>query len=322
MNKKKKRSKLKKIFFIVILIMTYIFTLQMLNKINLDVKDKRLYKFLINNSTTLSSNNSYDTLKKIINFKPNSLISNNLVYDKKTSTKPNDEVISQNDNKDESNQAQTKPVVKEEDKRPTVYIYNTHQSENYNGEYLADYSITPNVLMASYMLKEDLEEYGIYSYVEEDSVSTVLNKNKWKYYKSYTVTKSFMEKRKKEMPTLKYYIDLHRDSVKRKYTTTEINDVSYAKIMLLVGLDHKNYQVNLQEAKKINNKLNKEYPGLSRGIYKKSGKGVNGIYNQDFSKYTFLFEVGGTDNNIQEVNNSISVLAKILNEYIKEEEGA
>ena len=68
--------------------------------------------------------------------------------------------------------------------------------------------------------------------------------------------------------------------------------------------------------------MNKEYPGLSRGIYKKSGKGVNGIYNQDFSKYTFLFEVGGTDNNIQEVNNSISVLAKILNEYIKEEEGS
>ena len=272
--------------------MTYIFTLQMLNKINLDVKDKRLYKFLINNSTTLSSNNSYDTLKKIINFKPNSLISNNLVYDKKTSTKPNDEVISQNDNKDESNQAQTKPVVKEEDKRPTVYIYNTHQSENYNGEYLADYSITPNVLMASYMLKEDLEEYGIYSYVEEDSVSAVLNKNKWKYYKSYTVTKSFMEKRKKEMPTLKYYIDLHRDSVKRKYTTTEINDVSYAKIMLLVGLDHKNYQVNLQEAKKINNKLNKEYPGLSRGIYKKSGKGVNGIIIKTFLNILFFLKLG------------------------------
>lgn len=124
------------------------------------------------------------------------------------------------------------------------------------------------------------------------------------------------------MNSIKYYIDLHRDSVKKKYTTTEINGVSYAKVMLLVGLEHDNYQANLKEAQKINNKLNKEYPSLSRGIYKKSGKGVNGIYNQDFSKYTFLFEVGGTDNNIQEVNNSISVLAKILNEYIKEEEGA
>ena len=48
--------------------------------------------------------------------------------------------------------------------------------------------------------------------------------------------------------------------------------------MILVGMDHDSYKNNLKEAEKINNKINKYYPGLSRGIYKKSGKGVNGIY--------------------------------------------
>jgi len=53
---------------------------------------------------------------------------------------------------------------------------------------------------------------------------------------------------------------------------------------------------------------------------KKSGKGVNGVYNQDFSPDAILIEVGGQYNNISEVNNTLKVLAKILANYIKEEE--
>ena len=52
---------------------------------------------------------------------------------------------------------------------------------------------------------------------------------------------------------------------------------------------------------------------------KKSGKGVNGVYNQDFHANTMLIEVGGQYNNIREVNNSLKVLARILAEYIKED---
>ena len=61
------------------------------------------------------------------------------------------------------------------------------------------------------------------------------------------------------------------------------------------------------------------YPTLSRGIYKKSGVGVNGIYNQDYSKYVFLFEIGGVENNISEVNNTIKALSEVLVKYIKNE---
>ncbi len=317
MKKNKKGKKLKKIFFLIILFITYIWTLKGLEKIDLDVKNDFFYKFLINNSSSLNSENiiSYDKFKEMVNFQPNRLLSNKFVY---TDTKELAQV-EKSDTSSEEKAKNDEVVVQEVKKDPIVYIYNTHQTENYSGKYLADYSITPTVMIASYMLKENLEEYGIYSYVEEDSVSAILKKNNWKYASSYKVTKGFIEKRSKEMNSIKYYIDLHRDSVKKKYTTTEINGVSYAKVMLLVGLEHDNYQANLKEAQKINNKLNKEYPSLSRGIYKKSGKGVNGIYNQDVSKYAFLFEVGGVDNDISEVNNTITVLAKIIAEYIKEE---
>ena len=51
---------------------------------------------------------------------------------------------------------------------------------------------------------------------------------------------------------------------------------------------------------------------------KKSGKGVNGVYNQDFDPNTVLIEMGGQYNYITEVNNSLKVLAEILAGYVKE----
>lgn len=298
---------MRKILFIVIVLITYTCTLNLLNQINLDVKNQFFYENLIDSSTSLTTDNiiTYKNFKEMINFKPNRLLNNNLVYQEKEPEK--EEPVIENIN------------IENKNKDPIVYIYNTHQTEKYSTDYLADYTITPNIMIASYMLKENLEEYGIYSYVEEESVKSVLNKNKWKYSKSYKVTRGFIEKRDKEIDTFKYYIDLHRDSVSKKYTTATIENNSYAKIMILVGLEHENYKDNLNEAKKINNLLNEMYPGLSRGIYKKSGKGVNGIYNQDHSKYVFLFEIGGVENNISEVNNSMKALTEVLVKYINSE---
>ena len=67
----------------------------------------------------------------------------------------------------------------------------------------------------------------------------------------------------------------------------------------------------------LNNKLNEKYPGLSRGIYKKKGPGVNGVYNQDFDPNTILIEVGGEENTIDEVYNSCRAISIILTEYIR-----
>ena len=299
--------RIKRIVFILILLITYTYTLNLLNKINLNITNKSFYKDLINYSSSLETNNilTYKNFKDFINFQPNKLLNNNLVYIEETKEK--EEPVMENIN------------IENNKKEPIIYIYNTHQTEKYSTDFLTDYTITPNIMIASYMLKENLEEYKIYSYVEENSVKDVLNKNKWNYAKSYKVTKSFIEKRKEEMNSLKYYIDLHRDSVSKKHTTTTINEIKYAKVMLLVGLEHNNYKNNLKEAEKLNKLIEEMYPGLSRGIYKKSGKGVNGIYNQDYSKYVFLFEIGGKENNISEVNNTMKALTEVLVKYITNE---
>lgn len=203
---------------------------------------------------------------------------------------------------------------------PLVYIYNTHQKEKYESTFLKEYNIPSTVFVASKILKEYLEELGIKVIVEENDVEQKLHSLGWKYGNSYKVSRMFMEEAKSKYPSLKYFIDLHRDSSKYDVTTTEIDGKKYVKLLFVIGLDNDGFELNLGVANKLKEKIINYSNDLFRGIMKKSGSGVNGIYNQDFHPNTMLIEVGGQYNNISEVNNTLSVLASILAEYIKEEE--
>ena len=211
-----------------------------------------------------------------------------------------------------------KPVIKEE-KSPTIYLYNTHQTEEYETTTILDYSIKPTVMISNYILEEIFNNNNFGVYVEEASIKEILNNNNWSYSYSYLASRTLLEQRKKEIPSLKYFIDLHRDSLTKDKTTVIINDKKYAKLLFIVGLEHNNYLENLEFTEKINNKLNEKYPTLSKGIYKKGGAGVNGIYNQDFSKYTILLEVGGYQNTPVEVLNSLIAFSDCFMEVIKYE---
>lgn len=229
-----------------------------------------------------------------------------------------DKEVNQEEN-NEGNQLEVPIIPSEEEKEPIVYIYNTHQTEKYHNLSLEPFNVAASVLIASKMLKEYLEEEGIIAIVEEGSVSEMLNSLNLSYGGSYKVTKLFLENAKKNNPSLKYFIDLHRDSSKYENTTTEIDGEKYAKILFVVGLDHDNYAANMIVAEKFKEKIKEYNPSLFRGIMQKTGKGVNGIYNQDFDPNTILIEVGGQYNTISEVNNTLQVFAKILKEYIEDD---
>ena len=209
------------------------------------------------------------------------------------------------------------PVIKES-KDPLIYIYNTHQTEEYETSTILDYSIKPTVTISNYILEEIFNKNKLYTYVEEANIKEILNKNSWNYSYSYKATRILLEQRKQEYPTLKYFIDIHRDSITKDKTTVIINNKSYAKILFLIGLENPNYQENLLFTEKLNNLINQKYPNLTKGIYKKGGPGVNGVYNQDFSKYLILVEMGGYQNTPIEVLNSSLALAECFMEVINE----
>jgi stage II sporulation protein P len=204
--------------------------------------------------------------------------------------------------------------------KPLVYIYNTHQTEEYSTTTLAEYSVRPNVSITDYIMQDIFNKNGINTIVEENSVTEIRRINNWNYAGCYKASRVLMEEAKRKNDSLKYFIDLHRDSLTHDKTSITIGDVDYAKIIFLIGLENSKYEDNLRFSEYINSKINEKYPGLSKGIYKKGGAGVNGVYNQDFSPFTILIEIGGEENNTTEVMNTTVVVSEILKEVILEYE--
>ena len=202
--------------------------------------------------------------------------------------------------------------------KPAVYIYNSHQGEQYSYKYLEDYNIVPTVLTASYMLSEKLNNQGIYTIVEENDILKYMNDNNLDHSGSYIASRYFLNKIMSEYDSISLFIDLHRDAINHNNSYIQIDGKDYAKILFVIGLENPNYQNNLKIEEKLNSIINNKYPNLSRGIMKKQGYGVNGVYNQDLNSNVILIEIGGHENNIEEVNNTLDLMAIVIKEYLNE----
>lgn len=209
-------------------------------------------------------------------------------------------------------------VVNNKDDKDLVYIYSTHDTESYSYSYFELYNIKPTVKTVSYILKDYLSDLGIMAHVEDRLTSSVLKERGWSYRYSYQASREIIEQRI-SANNYKLIIDLHRDSSVLDKTLLDFNGKKYARILFVVGAEYDNYQENYQVATKLNQLLEEEIPGISRGISKKSGEGVNGIYNQDLNKNMVLLEVGGQYNEIEELNNTILLLSKVILRYLEDE---
>jgi len=326
MMKLKKISKKKKIkytFLLLIVYLVFAYTFYYSFKNVSNTTNQEFIKFLLNNGN--ANFREDDRLSKILNKTINYFLKIDIT---RPDTLFNENIIGYKNDADlEVDLEKLKQISyyisdpnKIDTDKPIIYIYNTHQLENYNNDNLSIYGITPNVLMASYLLKEKLNEIGLPSIVEDTNITEFLSLNHWSFADSYKASRIFMLDKKNTYSSLKYYIDIHRDSVGKNVTTVKINNKNYARILFVIGLEHKGYYDNLELATNINKLFDKYYPGLSRGIYKKEGANVNGIYNQDISKNVMLIELGGVDNNILEVLNTINAISDILSMYINEKE--
>ena len=293
-TKRKYNFKYYIIILLLILILSIYISSQIIKKINME----SLSNNLINNSTNISSN--YLAYAEIFNIlDASSLIKTTISEFDKVNIK---EVIKEN----ESN------INKEEDlkiKEPILYIYNTHQSEEYKSESLSNYNITPTVYMLANIIKKELDKNGIYTIVEDENIKDVLNKNNWLYKDSYKASRLWLENINNNYPTIKYYLDLHRDSVSE---TIVIDNKRYAKMMFVLGMNHSNYEKNEVIVKKLYNYLDSKYKGIVKDtLYAKKN-----IFNQDFNENVFLIEIGGNENTLEEAYNSAMVLADAISSVI------
>ena len=266
--------------------------------------------YSLNNSKVLAKNNLID---KEENFKDylfeyiNSLSSFELINDSNLKDEINIVIK-------ETNKIVDAISLKQEE--PIIYLYNTHQKEKYANGSLGVYELNPTVLSASYLIKDMLEENNIKVIVEEKDIIKTMKQKKYNYDQTYLITRDLLKKNIKKYPSLKYFIDIHRDSISKKSSTITINKKTYAKIMFVAGMKNKNNAKNLEFMEALNTKLTKKYKGISRGIYKK-----NYVYNQDVNPGVILIEIGGQDNTMEEVYNTCNAISKALIEYIGEQNG-
>lgn len=323
--KNKKTNKIKIFLILVIIYLSLSLTFYYSMKNNKMITNEEFIIFLLNNGNanftkdykfTNVINKTVNYILKIDFTNPVSLFNGTILNSSNNQDKDDDEFYDIDKLKEISSYISDPNKIDE--KNPLIYLYNSHQLENYNNYNLEIYGITPNVLMASYLLKEKLNERGLSTIVEDTNLTEFITLNNWSYNNSYKASRIFLLDKKNTYPSLKYFIDIHRDSVNREISTVKISNQNYARILFVVGLEHNKYQKNLDFTNKLNDISNKLYPGLSRGVLKKSGEGVDGIYNQDVNENVILIEIGGIDNNIEEVLNTINALCDILQRYIKE----
>lgn len=206
------------------------------------------------------------------------------------------------------------PTPEENKSEPIVYIYNSHQGEEYGGGTLSENDLIPTVMLAAYRLREHLNNENIPTMVETASMSEVLKQNNWNYNQSYKGSRLLIEKALKDYPTITYLIDLHRDAIPYQSSVVTYEGKTYAKVLFVIGRD---YYDNLALAETLSNKINAQVPNLSKGIMRRTSSSGGPVFNQDLSKNALLIEVGGQYNSISEVNNTIGILASSLKEVIQ-----
>lgn len=193
---------------------------------------------------------------------------------------------------------------------PKVYIYSTHPNESYLGEKVEGYDLDNNIILASIMLQEKLNSLGVETLVEERSVNNYLKDNNLEFVDSYQATRTFLKEK-----LIKYdfdlIIDLHRDATTKDKTTASVDGKDYAKVMFVQNVNYKN---NISLANKLNDILTTNCSTISRGIYNKYVDN----FNQDLSDKVLLIELGGNYNTMDEVINTIDVLANSIKELLNE----
>lgn len=221
---------------------------------------------------------------------------------------------------------ESKPEIKEPPSQTTngrkvVEIYHTHNRESFlpylkgvTDPNLAFHSKI-NITKLGQHLQKDLVDKGIGASFDSTDIMAVLNNKGLNYSKSYEESRKEVESAMATNKDLDYFIDIHRDSRRKKDTSITFNGKTYAKIAFVIGRNNPNYEKNAAFANKLHQSIEKKYPGLSRGVMKQGGAGHNGVYNQDLSSNALLIEIGGVDNSFEEMYLTVDVFANVFSEF-------
>lgn len=183
-----------------------------------------------------------------------------------------------------------------------IHIYNTHQSEEYDGY---------NVILGANYLKDCLNSQGYQCDVEGNDFEGYKAIHNIAYNKSYTVSKMYLEQSLQSSGGYDLIIDFHRDSISKELSTITYNGKAYAKIMFVVGKSSGKFDAVNQLSQQLSDLANTIVPKISRGVYVKQSH-----YNQGTSDNMVLIEVGAQSNTKEEIEATVEVVASAIGKYL------
>ncbi|MCH5347760.1 MAG: stage II sporulation protein P [Oscillospiraceae bacterium] len=208
----------------------------------------------------------------------------------------------------------------EKNGEPQILIMHTHTTESYEpyerdfydsswGSRTTDEKM--NMVAVGDAIAEQLEAAGIgviHDTTKHDYPS---------YNDSYDRSRVTVSEILKEYPSIKIVLDIHRDAIERSdgeriAPVAEINGRNAAQVMIINGcddgtMDMPDYLKNFRFSSMLQQKMESEFPGLTRPIlfdYRK--------YNQDLTTGSILIEVGGHANSIDQAVYSGELIGKAL----------
>lgn len=202
-----------------------------------------------------------------------------------------------------------------------ILLFHTHTCESYTSSEKFPYTPTGNyrttdlnftVARVGDELESHLKQYG-YNVIHDKTYHDYPS-----YNGSYTNSLATVEGILKQTPA-DIIFDIHRDAIgsRSDYAPcVKIGDDVAAQIMFVIGtseggLWHPNWKQNLKFAVKVQQKAEEMYPGLFKPMTLTKYR-----YNQHTGKYASIIEVGATGNTLEQCNNSMKYLAKVLDEVI------
>lgn len=203
-----------------------------------------------------------------------------------------------------------------------ILLFHTHTCESYTPTEQFNYEETGNfrttdlnytVARVGDELENHLKAYG-YNVIHDKTYHDYPAYN-GSYTRSLETVEGILESTPCDI-----IFDVHRDAIgsRSDYApTVKIGDDEAAQIMFVIGSDegglwHPNWLSNLKFAVKVQQKAEEMYPGLFKPMMITKYR-----YNQHAGKYASIIEVGATGNTLEQCNNSMKYLAKVLDEVLK-----
>lgn len=297
-----------------------------------------LYLYLLKQVIPYNRQNTdyTDGLKEVIEYftkvdfsDPKTLISSQIPIIE--SYEEDDVNISSEEEKEIYNITTSKPLNNDQvevsnlNSEPLVLIYHTHTTESYTSSsktqidycsYCRSLKEEYNMVAVGSEIAKAIEEGYRINVIHDTTVHDYPS-----YEKSYSNSLKTIQSNLEKYPSIKYVFDIHRDGLSdntknQKRYQAVINDIDYAKIMIVIGMNHENSSKNSAFADVVYNKINSAYPELTISTLKRS----TAKYNQFVRDNALLFEVGSNLSTLEEAKASGECLGDILGQIIIEKE--